>query len=274
MSQPSLQPSPRGRGGFEGRTLVLKLGGSVGQEDTLPEDIAELQRLGARVVVVHGGGPLITTWLDRIGKETRFVKGLRYTDEETLQVVRMVLGGLVNGEVVARLAAAGVHAVGLSGTDDGLIRARVLDPELGLVGEVIAVNPRPVELLLEAGYVVAIAPVASTDEGGFLNINADTVAGEIALALRADWLLFLTDVPGISDGSQQISRLTPEEAHSLIASGIVNGGMIPKVEACIRALGRGSCAQIVDGRSPHVVLRALAEDQEVGTVLADSAVRR
>src|SRR5437867_1560737 len=183
-----------------GKTLVFKLGGSVGREDTLPEDAQQLQDAGARVVLVHGGGPLITRWLDRIGKETRFVGGLSYTDEETLDVVRMVLGGLVNGEVVARLGTAGVRAVGLAGSDDGLLVAERRDESVGLVGEVTAVNAAPILAQLERGYVVAVAPVATDGLGGFLNVNADTAAAHIAVALDADALIFLTDVPGVSEG--------------------------------------------------------------------------
>lgn len=250
----------------KGQTLVLKLGGSVGREDTLPEDVNRLQQAGARVVIVHGGGPLITAWLDRTGKETHFVGGLRYTDAETLEIVRMVLSGLVNTEVVARIGAAGGRAIGLSGSDDGLLRARVKDPELGLVGDVFAVNPAPVALLLDRGYVVVVAPLAITDQGGFLNVNADTVAGEIALALEADRLLFLTDVPGISDGTRTLPKITTDEAHALIARGIIAGGMVPKVEACVRAAGSGRVTQIVDGRQPHVVLGAVASAEPVGTL--------
>ena len=253
-----------------GKTLVLKLGGSVGQDDTLPEDVVELQQAGARVVIVHGGGPLITAWLEKTGIETRFVNGLRYTDEATLEVVRMVLPGLVNGEVVARIGAAGGRAVGLSGADDGLLRARVKDPDLGRVGEVYEVNRRSVDLLLAAGYIVVIAPVALDAEGGFLNVNADTVAGEVALALEADRLVFLTDVPGLMEDGRVLSRLTPEQAQPLIARGVVTGGFVPKLQACLRATSGGRAAQIVDGRVPHVVLDALLHAGSVGTILSDS----
>ncbi|MEA2641971.1 MAG: acetylglutamate kinase, partial [Chloroflexota bacterium] len=162
-----------------GKTIVVKLGGSVGRDDTLPEDATRLQGLGARVVLVHGGGPLITGWLDRIGKETHFVDGLRYTDGETLEVVRMVLSGLVNGDVVQRIGVAGGRAIGLTGSDDCLLQAGVRDARLGLVGEITAVNPRPLSLILDAGYIVVVAPVAvmANDEGAtFLNVNADTAA--------------------------------------------------------------------------------------------------
>ena len=257
-----------------GLTLVLKLGGSVGREDTLPEDVTRLQRAGARVVVVHGGGPLITAWLDRTGKETRFVNGLRYTDSETLEVVRMVLAGLVNGEVVARIGAAGGRAVGLSGADDALLRARIKDPELGLVGDVYAVNTHPIEVLLEAAYVAVVAPVAVTESGEFLNVNADTVAGEVARALGADRLVFLTDVPGISDGTRALPTITTDEARDLIARGVINGGMVPKVEACMRAAQGDRVTQIVDGRQAPVLIEALGGEEPVGTLFRASAYQR
>jgi acetylglutamate kinase len=222
-------------------------------------------------VLVHGGGPLITHWLEQIGKETHFVDGLRYTDAETLEVVRMVLGGLVNGEVTARITAAGGRAVGVSGSDDGLLIADERDERYGLVGEVQAVNTRPVETLLEAGYIVVVAPLAITAAGEFLNVNADTAAGEIALALGADRLVFLTDVDGISDGKQTLRYLEPEGARALIGSGVIAGGMIPKVEACIRALGQTGEAQIVDGRRPHVLLEAIAPQAAVGTIVRGAA---
>ena len=254
------------RAAVQGRTLVLKLGGSVGKDDTLPEDVTSLQQAGARVVIVHGGGPMITAWLDKTGKETRFVNGLRYTDEETLQVVRMVLGGLVNGEVVARIQGAGGRSIGLSGGDDRLLRARVKDPELGLVGEVFAVNPQPIEMALNAGYIVVIAPVALTDDSQYLNVNADTAAGEVALAIEADALLFLTDVPGISDGTRSLPKISAGEASALIDGGVINGGMVPKVAACIRAAAPDRLPLIVDGRRPHVVIEALLGAEGVGTL--------
>jgi acetylglutamate kinase len=247
----------------------------VGQDDTLPEDMGRLQRLGVRVVLVHGGGPLITTWLDRIGKETRFVSGLRYTDSETLEVVRMVLSGLVNGEIVARIGQAGGRCVGLSGADDSLLEATVRNPAVGLVGEVTTVNPAPILALLGMGYIVVVSPVAVDGGGGFLNVNADTAAAEIAVSLGAERLVFLTDVEGIRGADGMIARrLGADEARGWIESGAIMGGMIPKVEACIRALAGARGAQIVDGRQPHVLLEALAQSETVGTTLAASAPAR
>lgn len=253
----------------EGRTLVVKLGGSVGGEDTLPRDVKLLQELGARIVLAHGGGPSITEWLGRLGKQTYFVDGLRYTDEETLHVVRMVLSGLVNGDVVARLGAAGGRAVGLSGCDDHLLQAVPRDRRLGLVGDVRDVNPRPVQLLLDAGYAVVVAPVAVAEDGRFLNVNADTVAAELAIALGADRLIYLTDVDGVSDGTGRGPRrsLDAREARQLIADGVVDGGMIPKVDGCIRSVSPTRTAQIIDGRRPHALLEALVDPGGVGTIV-------
>jgi acetylglutamate kinase len=254
-----------------GKTLVFKLGGSVGREDTLPEDTRTLQKAGARVVLVHGGGPLISSWLERIGKETRFVGGLRYTDEETLQVVRMVLGGLVNGEVVARLADASVKAIGLSGSDDRMLLARRRAEPVGLVGEITSVNVEPIRLLLDDGYAVAIAPVAVDGAGGFLNVNADTAAAEIATALDADSLIFLTDVAGVSNGSGNgpMAVLAAGEARRLIESGVIAGGMIPKVEGCLAARSEKRRAQIIDGRQPNAVIDALLHPNDVGTTITE-----
>lgn len=253
----------------EGRTLVVKLGGSVDGRDTLPEDVTLLQQLGARVVLVHGGGPLITEWLGRLGKETHFVGGLRYTDEETLTLVRMVLCGMVNGEVVLRVGAAGGRAVGISGSDDQLLAATVRDPSLGLVGEVEAVRPHLIRLLLDAGYIVVVAPVAVAEGSRLLNVNADTAAAEIALALAAHRLIYLTDVDGISDGKAAGPRrsLRVPEARQLVADGVISGGMIPKVDGCIRALSRTGAAQIIDGRRSHALLEALIAPMESGTIL-------
>jgi acetylglutamate kinase len=252
-------------------TLVLKLGGSVGREDTLPEDTRSLQEAGAHVVLVHGGGPLITSWLERVGKMTRFVEGLRYTDEETLDIVRMVLSGLVNGEIVARLAEAGVAAVGLSGSDDSLLVARRRDEAVGLVGEISAVNARVITLLLERGYSVVVAPVAVDGAGGFLNVNADTAAAEIAVALDADCMMFMTDVDGVSDGpgTDPMRTLSERDARRLVADGVISGGMIPKVQGCVSARSDTRRAQIIDGRRPHAVIEALLHPDEVGTTITD-----
>lgn len=257
---------------LQGRAVVVKLGGSVSGEDTLPADAVYLQSLGVHVTLVHGGGPLITAWLERIGKATHFVHGLRYTDEETLDVVRMVLSGLVNGEIVARIGHAGGRCIGLTGADNSLLVAEVGDPAVGLVGEIRAVNPSLVHDLQRMGYIVVISPVAIDGNGGFLNVNADTAAAEIAVALRAERLVFLTDVDGVktADG-EVVRRMVPQEARRLIERGDITGGMIPKVEACVRALQGAAGAQIVNGRRPHALLEALAAPGRSGTVLVAGA---
>ncbi len=252
-----------------GRPVVIKLGGSVGPGETVLQEVAWLQALGVRPLLVHGGGPLITQWLARIGKETRFVEGLRHTDAETLDVARMVLIGLVNSELVAQLGALGARALGLSGADGRLLVAAVRDPRLGFVGEVERVDCDLVALLFERGYVPVVAPIAVSERGQCLNVNADTVAGVVAAAIGAEELVFLTDVPGILDGNgARLARLRPAECADLAARGVIHGGMLPKVDACRRAAEAGATSQIVDGRAPYALLRALAAPESGGTVIA------
>lgn len=253
---------------YVGKTIVVKVGGSVGGEGTLLEDLVWLRRLGIRPLVVHGGGALISRWSARVGLETRFVGGRRYTDTETLDVVRMVLIGLVNSEIVASLNARGVPSVGLSGVDGGLLQARVRDEQLGLVGEVEAVELGPVRALAEAGYVVVVAPVALGPGGQVLNVNADTAAGAIARALRAEKLILCTDVPGVLDARGEVlGRLSVGQVRGLVESGVIRGGMIPKVEACVEALKGAPAAHIIDGRVPRALLRELFTERGVGTMM-------
>ena len=251
------------------KPIVIKIGGStLGSHDTTLEDLVALQREGKALVVVHGGGNLITEWLSRQGIATTFEKGLRVTDRETLQVVVAVLCGVVNKELVATIESLGGRAMGLSGVDGRLIEARVKDGELGYAGEVVKINPEPVETILKGGYIPIIAPLGLEAKGEKLNVNADTAAGEIAAALGAERLILLTDVAGVMDGSGKLlPRLSPGEARSLIASGVVAGGMIPKVEACLCALATVSITQIVDGRLPHALVEAIA-GKESGTIIA------
>jgi len=253
---------------YVGRTIVLKIGGSVGEASTVLEDVVWLRRLGILPVIVHGGGPLISHWLQRIGKETSFVDGLRYTDEETLDVVRMVLIGKVNSDLVAQLHALGGQAIGISGIDGGLLRAVRRDERLGLVGDVVGVDLRPLEAVMGLGYIPVVAPLALGEGGQALNVNADTAAGELALAMKAEKLVFFTDVPGVLDEhGQLLARVTVSEVNDLLASGTIRGGMIPKVQACIRALGAVPRAHIIDGRVPHALIRELFTDRGVGTML-------
>ena len=251
-----------------GEIVVIKIGGSLGQEGTVLEDVILLQRLGVRPVIVHGGGPLITDLTRRPGLETRFVDGRRFTDEPTLDAARMVLIGKVNGDVVAELNGLGGSAVGLNGLDGRMIQARLRDEKLGLVGDVERFDLRPLEMLLAQGYTAVIAPIASGPDGRPLNINADSVAGDLARALRAEKLILFTDVPGVLDRSGHLlPELTIAEVRELIAEGVVAGGMIPKVEACMRALETVPRVHIIDGRSPHALIEELLTDTGVGTML-------
>ena len=245
-------------------SLVVKIGGStLGSGDTTMEDLVALQRQGLNPVVVHGGGSVISQWMQRSHTLPRFVRGLRVTDAATLEVVVAVLAGLVNKQLVATIQALGGRAIGLSGVDGGLLQASVVSEELGFVGEVVRVCPEPIYHALDLGYIPVVAPVAIKELNGspepiMLNINGDTAAGALAGALEADRLIFLTDVEGIMDGSRRlIPRLSPKQAQSLIAGGVVSGGMIPKVEACLHALPRVTSTHIIDGRKPGALAECL-----------------
>jgi acetylglutamate kinase len=254
---------------FVGKSVVVKIGGSIGQDGTALEDVVTLYRLGVKPVVVHGGGPMISDWQGRMGLEPKFVEGRRYTDELTLDLARMVLIGKVNSDLVAYLCSLGAGAVGLSGIDGGMIRARLRDPKLGLVGEVVDVDLTALRALMAAGYLVVVAPSAVDAQGQPLNVNADSVAGDIARALEAEKLIFFTDVDGVLDGQGSLlSSLTVEQVRELIASGEIEGGMIPKVEACVRALDTVPRAHVLDGRVPHALLRELFTDAGVGTMIS------
>jgi acetylglutamate kinase len=252
--------------------LVAKIGGStLGAHDTTLEDVVALQRRGLSPVVVHGGGALISEWLKLHGVPTRFERGLRVTDERTLEVVVAVLAGVVNKGLVAALSAAGGRAVGLSGADGGLLKARLVDEKLGFVGEVAEVDTRPLLDLLDDGFVPVVATVAvewrgDAPTGQLLNINADTAAGAVAQALAARWLVFLTDVPGIRDrDGKTVSALSAARANALSEAGVIQGGMIPKVEACLGAAGLGCRSVIADGRQAGALIEAIEE--RTGTVV-------
>jgi acetylglutamate kinase len=255
---------------YVGKTLVIKVGGSIGEEGTVLEDIVWLKKLGINPVIVHGGGPQISHMLERLGVETRFVEGRRYTDEQTLDVVHMVLMRL-NGQFVSYLDARGVRAVGLNGLDGGMLRARLRDERLGLVGEVEAVDLKPISSLVQQGYVVVIAPLASGSESQPLNVNADTAAGEVARALRAEKLVLFTDVPGVLDKhGRLVSELNRGQVEQLLRDGVIHGGMIPKIEACLRALDTVPRVHVLDGRVPHALVRELFTREGVGTMLTAS----
>ncbi len=246
------------------KNIVVKIGGStLGAHDTTLSDLVALQAQGISTVVVHGGGPVVTDWLKRQGIQAPFVRGLRTTTAESLDVVTAVLTGLVNTELVAGIISRGGRAAGLSGVDGGLIEAHIDEPDLGYVGAVTRVNTHVVDALMSAGYMPVISTVGynATAEGApnTLNLNADTVAGEIAAALGSERLVFLTDVEGVKDAAGAVlPHLTPPDVEGLIASGTASGGMIPKLEACLTARRAGAEAWIVDGRVEHILLSALS----------------
>ena len=255
------------------RAVVIKIGGAtLGSHDTTIADIVALQQQGRSLVLVHGGGKMITSWLEKRGIKTTFINGERVTDEQTLEVVVSVLVGVVNKEIVADINARGGLAVGISGVDGAFIKGRLKNKELGYVGEVFSIDPAPLDLLLQAGYIPVVAPVAIADKADkpprVLNINADIVAGEIAAAIGAEQLVFLTDVAGVADRSGNLlPRLSPGEAEALVASGTASGGMIPKIKACLRALSGASAACVIaDGRQSHALLDDI-NGQGGGTIL-------
>jgi len=256
---------------------VVKLGGAtLGSHDTTIEDIVSLQQQGRLLVVVHGGGKLITEWLVRQGISSQFVQGERVTDKATLEVVISVLAGLVNKEIVATINSLGGQAVGISGVDGAFIQGRIKDREQGYTGIVEKVNITPLEVLLQSGYIPVVAPVSlfafdRPDKAPLmLNINADAVAGEIAAATGAERLIFLTDVVGICDRSGKLlPHLSPGEAEALVVSGVASEGMIPKIKACLRALSDTSTTRIIDGRQPHALLREIEESVGGTTIRGD-----
>ncbi len=262
------------------KVIVVKLGGAtLGSHDTAIEDIVKLQQQSKSLIIVHGGGKLITEWLAKQGISSRFVQGERVTDRATLEVVISVLAGLVNKEIVAAINGLGGRAAGISGVDGALIEGRIRDKEKGYVGAVTRVNTALLEALLEAAFIPVVAPVGlnSSDRTAkappTLNFNADAVAGEIAAATGAERLIFLTDVAGICDQSGKLlPQLSPSEAETLVASGVASGGMIPKIKACLSALSNASTTRrvlstcIIDGRQPHTLLREI-EGKGSGTTI-------
>ena len=262
---------------FAGRRIVIKYGGAAMAHAELREavfrDLALLACVGVQPVVVHGGGPEINAWLKRLEIPAEFRDGLRVTDADTMDVVEMVLVGRVNKQIVNGLNQLGARAVGLSGSDGRLVEARPWgEGSHGFVGDVARVNPDLLEPLLEQGYLPVISSVAATPDGQSHNINADTVAGELAAAMEAEKLILLTDTPGIledkDDPASLIRKLKLPEARQLIYDGIVAGGMTPKTECCIRALAQGvAAAHIIDGRVPHALLLEVFTDAGIGTMV-------
>jgi acetylglutamate kinase len=264
---------------FQGKTLVIKYGGSAMEKADLKEqfarDVLLLRLIGIRIIIVHGGGPQIGALMKRLGKEPHFVGGMRVTDPETMELVEMVLVGKLNKEIVSLVNVHGGRAVGLSGKDGSLLRARKRlhrmpdgsTVDIGLVGEVESVNAELLQLLEENGFIPVIAPVGVGADGESYNINADLVAGEVAAALRAEKLIHLTDVQGINgEDGRLVSRLTKRDVERLIKANVIDGGMLPKVESALRALEGGAAkAHIIDGRVPHAVLLEVFTHKGIGT---------
>ncbi len=263
---------------FNGKVIVVKYGGNAMINEHLKEqvmeDIALLWLIGVKVVLVHGGGPEISETMEKLGKKAEFVDGLRVTDKETVDIVQMVLAGKVNKSLVTLLQMKGGHAVGLSGIDGGLIEAEIKDERLGYVGKITKIRPRPITDLLEKNYIPVISTVAGDRRGNVYNINGDTAAAYIAGALRAERLLMMTDIAGIlrdrEDPASLISELTITEAEKLRAGGVISGGMIPKVECCVKAIREGvKNVTILDGRIPHSILMELLTDEGAGTMVTE-----
>jgi acetylglutamate kinase len=251
------------------KVFVVKLGGSTLQyQRAVLQDSIWLHTLGVKVVLVHGGGPSITAWLDKLQIPTRFEQGLRVTDAQTLEVVRMVLCGQINQELVSQASEMGGDVVGLCGTDSNMVQAHVANASLGLVGEIDTINVNLVNHLIDLGYLPIIAPLGAGPEGECLNINADLVASHLAGALNAERLIFLSDVNGIRDADgAHLCEINKEQALTFIEDGTIYGGMIPKITACINALNDVSRVHIADGSIPHVLLYELEDHPHLGTTI-------
>ncbi len=265
---------------FEGKTVVIKYGGAAMENPNLrrstTEDIVLMKYVGMNPVIVHGGGPEINRTLARLGVESKFHNGLRVTDEETIAVVEMVLAGRINKEIVTLISKAGGDPVGLSGKDGNLLHARRMKTEdgidIGFVGEITGVHYKIINVICDAGMIPVIAPIATDAKGNTWNVNADTAAGEIAAAIQAEKLVFLTDTPGLlrdpNDPDSLIHQLCHKEIIELTDKGIIAGGMIPKVEACLKALDYGVVkTHIIDGRVPHSLLLEIFTDKGMGTLV-------
>lgn len=275
---------------FDDKTFVIKYGGAAMTEDDLKrsfcQDVTLLKFIGLNPVVVHGGGPQIGSVLKRMGKESTFIQGMRVTDEETMDVVEMVLSGTVNAEIVSTINRLGGKAVGLSGKDGNLLRARKMKLksvptegerprmiDLGRVGEVEAVDPTVITALTKADFIPVIAPVGVDEKGHTYNVNADLVAGKVAAALSAEKMILLTDVEGVLDADRNLmSALIVDDVKRMIQEGVIQGGMIPKIECCVTALREGvKSAHIIDGRVPHAVLLEIFTDVGIGTQITRTA---
>lgn len=255
---------------FEKTTFVVKYGGAVMTDENLKamvaQDVTLLRKIGIEVVVVHGGGKEITSLAEKLDIKTKFVNGQRYTDEDMRDVVQMVLGGLINKDIVRRININGGRAVGISGIDANLVTVKQLDKALGLVGEVIDVNASFIRNLLKDGYLPVIAPIGVDAEGTVYNVNADIAAGPIAASLSATKLVYMTDIDGVKINGKLASHLTQSEAQKYIADGNISGGMIPKVESALAALDSGvQKVHIIDGRVEHALLLEIFTKEGIGT---------
>lgn len=260
---------------YNNKITVVKYGGSAMQSEELKQavmgDIVLLSLIGIKVVLVHGGGPEITETLDKMGKKSEFVDGLRVTDAETAEVVQMVLAGKINKSLVNLIGRIGGKAIGLCGLDGHMIKAKKLDEKLGFVGDIVDIDPAPILDLLDKGYIPVISSIGYDDEGNVYNINADTAAARIAGTLKAESLINMTDTVGIlrdkNDPKSLISQISVSEAPQLMREGIISGGMIPKVSCCIEAIRRGvKKVFIIDGRIPHSMLIEVLTDEGIGTM--------
>lgn len=267
---------------FHGRTIVVKLGGNAMVDEALAvsfaQDIVLMHSVGLRPIVVHGGGPQISELMERLGKVPEFVDGQRVTDAETVDIARMVLVGKVNREIVSSLNMHGPLAVGVSGEDAGLILATARDPELGFVGDVDAVNPTILQRLIAEDLIPVVSTIGADENGQAYNINADTVAAALAEALGAEKIIYLTDVEGlladVNDPGSLISAIGSAALQRLVDSGTLEGGMIPKIAACLEAVTSGvASAHLLDGRLPHVLLLELFSDAGVGTMITAEAAK-
>jgi len=268
---------------FTGKTFVIKFGGNAMTDPTLHEsfarDVVLMKLVGMNPVVVHGGGPQIGQLLDRLDIETRFVNGMRVTDEHTMDVVEMVLGASVNKEIVASIHRNGGRAIGITGKDGQLIQARKLggvwggedQPDIGQVGEVASIDTDILSMLSDSDYIPVIAPVAGSEDGSTYNINADLVAGKLAEVLRAEKLMLLTNVAGLLDADgKTLTGLSSDQVEALIQSNVIQGGMLPKVQCALDAVKSGvNSAHIIDGRVPHAALLEIFSDEGIGTLICN-----
>ena len=261
---------------YTGKLVVIKYGGNAMVNESLKqqvmEDIVLLWLIGVKVVLIHGGGPEISAMMEKIGKVPQFIDGLRVTDKETIDIVQMVLAGKVNKDLVNLLQTKGGHAIGVSGIDGGILECQMKDEKLGYVGKITKVRAKPIEDILEKNYIPVVSTVASDRHGNSYNINGDTAAAHIAGALGAERLIMMTDIAGVlkdkDDPSTLIPEITVSEAKGLYDSGVISGGMIPKVDCCIDAIEHGvENVVIMDGRIPHSILMELLTDEGAGTMV-------